>query len=160
MYTPALQAAQGGAAGMQALIDLMIQSANQAFEDSGINPRLVLAHAAKADYVARGTGADFQALIEANDGYMDEVRSLRDTHAADLVHLLTNIPVGSPGTAVRLQTETLSSETGNAFAVTATASEETFTHEISHNFGCWQQIEMSGFRTNNLSGLGAALHSA
>ena len=25
---------------------------------------------------------------------------------------------------------------------------------------CWQQIEMSGFRTNDLSALGAALHSA
>ena len=76
--SPALEPATMRSRVVQALIELMIQSANQAFEDSGINPRLVLAHAAKADYVARGTGADFQALIEANDGYMDEVRSLRE----------------------------------------------------------------------------------
>ena len=54
VYTPALQASQGGPAGVRALVDLMVQSANQAFEDGGINPRLVLAHAALVDYVRNG----------------------------------------------------------------------------------------------------------
>ena len=97
VYTPALQAAQGGAAGMRALIDLFVQSANQAFEESGINPRLVLAHAAMVDYVAQGTLTDLSRLRRPSDGYMDEVHALRNEHAADLVHLLTNVAFGAEG---------------------------------------------------------------
>ena len=132
VYTPAVQAAQGGAAGMRALINLLIQSANQAFEDGGINPRLVLAHSAKVDYVGQTTGIDLARLKNPEDGYMDEVHGLRNQYAADLVHLLTRRGGGS---AWRLTSETLSGETGAAFAVTGNGSERTFTHEIGHNFG-------------------------
>ena len=135
VYTPALQAAQGGAAGMRALIDLFVQSANQAFEESGINPRLVLAHAAMVDYVAQGTLTDLSRLRRPSDGYMDEVHSLRNEHAADLVHLLTNVAFGAEGRAGPLGSETLVSENYAAFAVTANSQEQTFTHEVGHNFG-------------------------
>ena len=134
VYTPALQASQGGAAGMRALVDLMVQSANQAFEDGGISPRLVLAHAALVDYVANKTRTDLSRLANHDDGYMDEVHALRNEHAADLVHLLTNVPIGSVGSAMRLTRESLWSQNG-AFAATATTSEQSFTHEVGHNFG-------------------------
>ncbi|MXW21178.1 MAG: leucine-rich repeat protein [Gammaproteobacteria bacterium] len=135
VYTRALQVEQGGTAGMTALIDLMIQSANQAFEDSGINPRLVLAHSAMVDYVALGTRSDLSRLRLPDDGHLDEIHELRDEHAADLVHLLTNVTGVAVGSAARLLTESLASESSDAFAVTANASEETFAHEIGHNFG-------------------------
>ena len=135
VYTPALQVARGGAAGIQALIDLMIQSANQAFEDGGINPRLVLAHSAMVDYVAAGSGTDLSRLSRPDDGHMDEVHELRNRYAADLIHLLTNVPFSAGGSARRLTSETLSSENRTAFAVTANGSEATFAHEIGHNFG-------------------------
>ena len=135
VYTPALQAAQGGRAGMRALVDLMVQSANQAFEEGGINPRLVLANAAMVDYVAQRTQTDVRRLANRDDGYMDEVHGLRNDYAADLVHLLTSVPIGAVGSAIRLTNESLYSENGSAFAVTANASEETFTHEVGHNFG-------------------------
>ena len=134
VYTPAVQAAQGGAAGMTALIDLLIQSANQAFEDGGINPRLVLAHSAMVDYLGRTTGTDLRRLKNPADGYMDEVHGLRNQYAADLVHLLTIAAVGAGGIASRPLSETLSAES-LGFAVTANGSERTFTHEIGHNFG-------------------------
>ena len=133
LYTPALQTRQGGSAGIRALIDLMIQSANQAFEDSGISPRLVLAHSALVDYVAQKSGTDLIRLINEDDGYMDEVHALRNKHAADLVHLLTEDTSGPAGSATRFFRESLLDD--QAFAVTATANEETFTHETGHNFG-------------------------
>ena len=135
VYTPALQAAQGGAAGMRALIDLFVQSANQAFEESGINTRLELAHSALVDYVAQGAGPDLGRLIFPDDGYMDDIHALRNEHAADLVHLLTNVGFGAEGVASPLTRETLVSERSAAFAVTANSQEQTFTHEIGHNLG-------------------------
>ncbi len=134
VYTPAEQARQGGAAGMTALIDLLIQSANQAFEDSGISPRLVLAHSAMVDYIGQTTRTDLGRLRAPDDGYMDEVHGLRNQYAADLVHLLTIAAVGAGGTASRPSSETLSAES-LGFAVTANGSERTFTHETGHNFG-------------------------
>ena len=135
VYTSALQAEQGGAAGMQALIDLMIQSANQAFEESGINPRLVLAHAAMVDYVAQGAATDLGRLVRRDDGYMDDVHGLRNEHAADLVHLLTNWGAGFSGVSWPFSSETLVYENSAAFAVTADSRDLTFTHETGHNFG-------------------------
>ena len=133
VYTPALKRKQGGAAGMRALVDLFIASANQAFEDSGINPRLVLAHSAMVDYIE--TGSDLGPLINRDDGRLDEVHSLRNEHAADLVHLLTDKAIGPAGQAVRPWSESLTHADSGAFAVTANGTEETFTHEIGHNFG-------------------------
>ena len=135
VYTPAMQARQGGAAGMQALIDLMIHSANHAFEISGIEPRLVLAHTALVNHVEEVSGTDLSRLISPDDGYMDEVHALRNEHAADLVHLLTASFRGPAGTARRIGEESLAQENYAAFAVTATGGEETFTHETGHNFG-------------------------
>ena len=135
VYTPAMQARQGGAAGIQALIDLMIHSANQAFEISGVEPRLVLAHTALVNYVEERIHTDLRRLTARDDGYMDEVHKLRDEHAADLVHLLISASGGAAGTAGRTTLESLTQESYAAFAVTATSSEETFTHEIGHNFG-------------------------
>ena len=134
VYTPALQAQQGGAAGVQALIDLMIQSANDAFEISGINPRLVLAHTALVDYVEVDTHVNSQRL-RLVDGYMDEVLTLRNEHAADLVHLLTRYVSGPGGNAGVLSEETLRYESLGGFAVTASASAYVFVHETGHNFG-------------------------
>lgn len=134
VYTPKVQANQGGIAGMRALIDLLIASANQAFEDSGISPRLVLAHSAMVDYAGDEPRIDLDRLRDPHDGYMDEVHALRNQYAADLVHLLTDAPTRIRGIAYLLSSETLTYE-DNAFALSAEDSEEVFTHEIGHNFG-------------------------
>ena len=134
-YTSALEAEQCGPAGMRALIDLFIQSANQAFEDSGVTPRLVLAHATMVDYVAQSPSTDLRRIQDPDDGYLDEVHALRNPFAADLVHLLTNKESpGVVGIAVQLLSESLANE-DNAFAVTANGEEHFFTHEIGHNLG-------------------------
>ena len=134
VYTASVQARQGGPAGMRTLIDFYVQSANQAFEESGIRPRLVLAHSALVNYVAEEPRIDLRRLHDPYDGYMDEVHTLRNQHAADLVHLLTDARTSVRGIAYLLRRETLSYES-HAFALTAEDNEKVFTHEIGHNFG-------------------------
>ena len=146
VYTPALQAEQGGAAGMKALIDLFVQSANHAFEESGINPRLVLAHSAMVDYVAADPNTDLHRLANPYDGYMDEVRTLRNKYSADLVHLLTNVKTSVAGIAFLMTSETLTSES-RGFALSAVDDERVFTHEIGHNFGAAHDRFVERFAT-------------
>ena len=131
VYTRAAERRQGGAAGMKALNDLLIQSANQAFEESGVNPRLVLAHEVMVDFVEENTHADLFYLRNAYDGKMDEVHALRNEYAADVVSLIRS---GGGGRASALRSEELSAERTSAFIVSG-PSEGVFTHEIGHVFG-------------------------
>ena len=140
VYTPALQARQGGAAGMRAVIDLLIQSANQAFEEGGITPRLVLAHATMVDFDAEGAPSPDKAirrLRSPDDGYADEVHALRNKYAADLVHLLTDW--GGQGYAAAPRSQSISNENYAAFAASGvpagSSSEYIFTHETGHILG-------------------------
>ena len=134
LYTQAMQQVQGGPVGMRALVDLFVATTNQALEDSGINPRLVLAHAEAVDHVSGGPSFDLYHLRNRFSGYLDEVDALRNEHAADLVHLITNRPTGAAGTASRITSESLSEER-KGFAVTATDSETVFAHETGHTLG-------------------------
>ena len=136
VYTPARQLSEGGAAGMRAVVDLYMESANQAFEEGGITPRLVFAHSSLVDYAEVSTTTDVNRLKNPFDGHMDEVHALRNEYAADLVHLLTTHQLRSPyGTASGiLWNESLAQADDVSFAVTA-RYEDTFTHEIGHNFG-------------------------
>ena len=133
VFTRAMQAEQGGPAGMRALVDLMIQYTNQAFEDSGINTRLVLAHAAMVEYIREYGRIDLPRLRSPDDGYLDEVHALRNRHAADLVHMITTY--GGGGLAYVTSSESLSNEDFSAFAYTAHDSESVFAHETGHNLG-------------------------
>ncbi len=136
VYTPRLQADQGGSAGMQAGIDLLMQSTNQAFEESGIRTRLVLAHAALVDFDEESLpsmGAVIRVLKDHDDGHLDEVHLLRNKYAADLVHLLVDRLGG--GLASRPLSESLSNEESAAFSITAGITEDVFAHETGHTFG-------------------------
>ena len=98
--------------------------------DGGIDPRLVLAHAASVEYDGVTTGIDWTRLQAPDDGYMDEVHTLRNGFSTDLVYLLKT----GGGTATRLLFETLKHREA-AFAVTTNRSEEMFPHEVGYNLG-------------------------
>ena len=95
LYTPGVASEQGGAAVMQEVIREAVNTANLAFQNSLIPLviRLVRVEAATAN----GSGDlafDLQRLRTPNDGFFDNVPSLRNAYGADLVTLFAE---GEPG---------------------------------------------------------------
>ncbi len=75
--------------GMQALIDLAVAETNQGFVDSGVNVVVELAHAYELNYNESGDhGTDLDRFHTPNDGYMDDVYTIRDNHQADVAAIL------------------------------------------------------------------------
>ena len=57
----------------------MIAEVNQAYEASGVQPRLRLVERSEVRYTETGTtSVDLARLIDPDDGYMDEVHAMRD----------------------------------------------------------------------------------
>ena len=88
-YTPAAKILMGGRAGIEALIDLYVAQTNQAYANSGAFHRLRLVLREEADYIESGEALiDIERLEDDSDGYIDHIHMLRETYAADLVHLI------------------------------------------------------------------------
>ena len=89
VYTPAARDGAGGTRAVEALIDLFIATANRAFADSGVIPRLHLTQALEVDYVEAGNyGRDLTQLENEHHGDLGEIHEIRNLQAADLVHIL------------------------------------------------------------------------
>lgn len=135
-YTPKVQALFG-TAGAEALIVQAVAEANQAYANSGINPRLNLVHAVLTNYTESGSmNTDLSRLRGSGDGYMDELHGLRDSHGADLVSLLEHEPQYC-GLAYRMTSLSASFAT-NAFSVvhqSCATGYYSFAHELGHNQG-------------------------
>ena len=125
-YTPAAREAAGGAAAIEAVIDLMIAEANQAYAAGEVRHRVALVARPEVSYTESGEGlVDLQRLADPSDGYMDELHPLRDEVGADLVHLIvgeTNVG----GIAY----------IGGAFGLSIhSGGGRVFAHEVGHNMG-------------------------
>ncbi len=95
VFTPAARQAAGGPNGITSLIQLGVNEANLAYQNSGIIPRLRLVHTAEVSYVESGNiGTDLGRLQNPADGIMDEVHQLRDTYAADFVKIIVEAACG------------------------------------------------------------------
>ena len=127
VYTPAAREAAGGAAAIEAVVDLMIAETNQAYEASGVRHRVALADMSEVQYVESGSGwTDVYRLREPSDGHMDEAHVLRDRVWADLVHLITDGALTDDGGVAMF---------GLAFGLTTyQGGVSTFAHELGHNF--------------------------
>ena len=127
VYTPAAREEAGGAAAVEAVIDLMIAETNQAFEASAVRARVALVARSEVQYTEAGDFRDIDRLADPTDGYMDEVHAMRDRTGADLVHLVfkrQDHPFG--GVARR----------PGAFGLTCQhCGGGTFAHELGHNMG-------------------------
>lgn len=135
-YTPAVGALYG-AAGAEALILQAVAEANQAYANSGMSTRLNLVRSVQTNYVESGDMTrDLSRLRSTNDGYMDELHSLRDTYGADLVSLIENDPQYC-GLAYRMATLS-TSFASSAFSIvhhSCATGYYSFAHEIGHNQG-------------------------
>lgn len=126
----------------RAAIDVNVAETNQALRNTGVNTRVRLLQATMVEYQESGdSGLDLQRLSTANDGFLDDVLSLRDLHQADLVALVPErLNIGG-----RAYLGSMSGRGESGFSVTrrhnflaafqAMAFGRTFTHELGHNFG-------------------------
>ena len=88
VYTPAAREAAGGAAAIEAAIDLMAAETNQAYAASGVHQRVAVASRSELPYTETFGLRDLYQLADPSDGYLDEAHALRDRTGADMVHLI------------------------------------------------------------------------
>ena len=126
VHTPAAREAAGGAAAIDAAIDLMVAETNRAYEASGVRHRVALTGRAEVQYVEAGESVlDLERLADPSDGHMDEAHALRDRVGADLVHLIVD--------AERANVGGIAYVTG-AFGLTVyQGGGIVFAHELGHN---------------------------
>ena len=131
-WTQGARLATGGLRNMQALADLAIAVANEAYSAGDIQTRLNLVGATEVHYDYEGADQSkaltyINHLGTADDGYMTEVHDVRDAYSSDLVHLFFG-----PG-----ETDDVDG-LGNLwgpFGVSVTTRMDVPIHEIGHNMG-------------------------
>ena len=154
VYPSFVREVEGGYARMLALIDLDIATANEAYAASGVGLRVRLAAAEEVEYDKFREGKlrnlhpsetwdpALQDLTGRDDGHMDEVHTLRDQHAADLVllHLggdvheqLVHFHVGGLAWGVPDVTAEALEKWG--FSVALSGDGTFVAHELGHSMG-------------------------
>lgn len=113
------------------LIQLAVDETNTSYVNSGINISMVRVHSAQTKYneSRRSFSQHVSALRSTTDGIMDEVHTLRNTYAADVVVLVVN---DSEACGIASQ---IGSTASTAFAVahyTCITGYYSFGHEVGH----------------------------
>ena len=117
VYTRAAKLGFGGTTLIEAFIDLAVADANRSLEDSGVIQRINLVRQKEIAYT-ESTGRSLSAA------YYDEVNPLRDSYAADLVHLIhAGSFLGGWGQIL------------GAYGATNYARLGLLTHELGHQMG-------------------------
>ena len=89
-WTRASRLLVGGLRPIRAMIDLAVLETNEAYEAGGVIQRINLVGASEVKYDEKGLFDDIAHLQDRTDGDMDEIHQVRDSYAADLVHLVTS----------------------------------------------------------------------
>jgi hypothetical protein len=143
VYTPAAKAeAQNAGIDIEAEIELAIEEANQAYINSGISQRLVLAYTGKVNYTESGKSkTDLKALRNKSDKKMDGVHAIRNQVYADIVTLLYK-KGGSRGYFMGNVSTKFESSAFNVVDRGAIPG-FTFIHELGHNMGAHHDRDAS-----------------
>lgn len=136
----------GSVSNMNNAIAQAVLKCNTASQNSGVGISYVLVHSYLTDYTESGSSSnDLTRLRAQDDGYMDEVHNLRNTHLADFVHLISFV-TDTGGIGFRLQNK--NGRDDLAFGITRVQQLSwtyTMAHEIGHNMG----LSHSKFQTSN-----------
>ena len=154
-YTPAARDDAGGTAAIEAEIALMAAETNQAYRGSGVNQRVVLAAVEEVEY-GEDPGIPVDRLQDPSDGHMDEVHTIRDQVAADLVLLILSGSAGLGGSAYGILTPANASA-ANAFAwMLLGRGTLFFAHELGHLMGLAHDRYAACVLTSDEDGCGPA----
>ena len=134
-YTDDARAAAGGVSQIEATIYLALEETNQSYIDSNIAQRLNLVHTVEVDYAESGVSAtDLTRLESATDGQLDNLHTLRDAHAADIVTLLVEtIPSCGRGNIMTSVGNAFESQAFNVVRRSCATGNFSFGHELGHN---------------------------
>jgi hypothetical protein len=136
VYTPAALAYEGNTANMEANIAEAMQRANEAHVNSDTQVYMRLVQSAEVDYTESDYATDLDRLTYDNDGYMDEVHTLRDSCGADFVCLFSSrTDTGGVGWLLN----STSGRADLAFCLARVQQTDwtyTVVHEWGHNMGC------------------------
>jgi len=148
LYT---SAAQSSVSNINNTILSSIDDANQSFINSNINHRFELAYAGLTNYTESpkvgnkdGIDIDRDRFRDKNDGFIDEVHTLRDKYSADVCVLLVS-RTDWCGSAYKI-----GASEENAFCVVdvlCAVSNHSFAHEIGHLLGCRHDTYMDNSNT-------------
>jgi hypothetical protein len=147
VYHPATLSRLGSTTAILQKLHLLIEDTNTALVNSGVTLTLRLASLSFVNYAESGSmSTDLTRLGEPDDGYLDNVMSLRTTVGADLVVMLNSDSTDSEGhegfvtsgISYTLLDPSSPSRDEVAFLVidsSAPRGEYLLAHEVAHSFG-------------------------
>jgi len=139
LYTDDVMTVVGDRDAIEAEIYLALYETNFSYLNSNINQRLEIVHIAEVDYAQSDSiQEDLDRLRNASDGFMDNIHTLRDAYAADLVCLIKENDTRYCGWAYTMTSVSDAFE-DRAFSVVSrwciTNGNYSFAHELGHNMG-------------------------
>ncbi|MCB0191330.1 MAG: hypothetical protein KDJ65_05245 [Anaerolineae bacterium] len=137
VYTTNARNGAGGTNKINGEIESAISFTNEVLKRSGSSPRLRLVHTAEVNYAETGDkNTDLKRLLNPNDGYMDQVHTLRNRYSADVVSILVQYWAG--GIAAHGNRYVTTRADDFAFNLSSRAPESRyfiFAHEFGHLMG-------------------------
>ncbi|MDX1950577.1 MAG: Calx-beta domain-containing protein [Verrucomicrobiota bacterium] len=155
VYTAAARAGAGSVSAMNALIDLAVAEANEAYANSGVDIELRLVYRGEVSYSESGNAStDLGRLQSTSDSYLTTVPTLRSTYGADVVTLITESMATYAGLGYVMSpaTNTFSPYAYNVVKRQYAVGSYVLAHELGHNMGCMHDRD-------NSSGSGAYSYS-
>ena len=144
LYSPAARRQAGGLNAIRANVDLALATANEALQRSGADVRFTHAGSVEVAYneagfdefdVVGGLQLMFEDLrrLRDVDQYLEAAHVLRDSYAADIVHLIVDHPGTGGGSAYISINEDEPSQ--HAFSVSNGTAPALVAHELGHVMG-------------------------
>ncbi len=149
VYTAAARSGEGGTTNMLNLINLAVSETNIGYERSGIFSRMRLVHTAEINYdesiLSTGSGwSTTLSHLTNQDNVIDEVRSLRNSYAADLVVMIVNNMTYCGMGWLMTPGYTYDSVGNSLVSRDCTTGYYSFAHETGHNMGAHHDRANSG----------------
>lgn len=145
VWTPQARSEEGGTSAMQTLILESVADMNTRLANSLTIPRVRLVWWQEMSGYTENGSDELHRLYCPTDGYMDVVHTLRETHQADLVHLVVrdiddDCGFGCTTTGVAYRPSSFT-QPCNSHLYWVSISDNNYTngtlaHEVGHNLGC------------------------